>query len=167
MSKSAYMCAHEVIRDHLLDDDAMLTIPVDPFALAEKLGIEVAYGHLEEGTAGLIVREAEDTATRIMLNRSDPPNRQKFTLAHELGHYFRHDSEGDHVFGYVDHRADLASRGEDREEIWSNKFAAELLMPGFAVRQLFADGVDVRRLAKEFAVSEKAMGYRLQNLGLA
>lgn len=166
MTKSAYMCAHDVIRDHLLDEEGMLTIPVDPFALAAKLNIEVAYASLDEGTAGVIVREAADQNTRILLNRNDPANRQKFTLAHELGHYFRHETQGDHIFGYVDERADLASRGEDREEIWSNKFAAELLMPGFAVRQFYADGWDLRRLAREFSVSETAMGYRLQNLGL-
>ncbi|GAA5037694.1 ImmA/IrrE family metallo-endopeptidase [Microbacterium fluvii] len=167
VGKSAYACAHDVIREHLLDSEGMLNIPVDPFGLASKLGIEVSFGQLSEGTAGLIVREAEADATRVLLNRSDAANRQKFTLAHELGHYFRHQSDGDHVFGYVDERADLASRGTNEEEIWSNKFAAELLMPGFAVRQLYSEGWDLRRLAREFAVSEAAMGYRLQNLGLA
>jgi Zn-dependent peptidase ImmA (M78 family) len=145
----------------------MLTVPVDPFALASQLGISVAYAQLDDGTAGLIVREREDEAARVLLNRSDPPNRQKFTLAHELGHYFRHQEEGDHIFGYVDERADLASRGENSEEIWSNRFAAELLMPGFAVRHFYAEGMNLARLAKEFAVSEQAMGFRLRNLGLA
>lgn len=167
MRKSAYACAHEVIREHLLDGEGMLTIPVDPFALASKIGINVSYAQLDEGTAGLIARPPGEQSTRVLLNRADGSNRQKFTLAHELGHYFRHEAEGDGAFGYVDERADLASKGTNQEEIWSNKFAAELLMPGFAVRQFFADGWDLRRLAKEFAVSETAMGYRLQNLGLA
>ncbi len=165
--RRAHESAFDVLQTHLADSDNMLTIPVDPFALAQKLGIDVSIGTLEPGTAGVIAMQEGDAKPRIVLNSAESPNRQRFTLAHELGHYFRHLESGDHEFGYVDERADLASQGVDREEIWSNGFAAELLMPGFAVRHYFAEGMTPARLAKEFNVSRQAMDIRLERLGLA
>jgi hypothetical protein len=165
--KRANEHAFDVLQTHLADAENKLTIPVDPFALAAKLGISVSVGELKTSTAGVIVMEEGDDNPRIILNKSDPPNRQRFTLAHELGHYFRHHENGDHEFGYVDERADLASQGVDSEEIWSNAFAAELLMPGFAVRHFFSEGMTPAKLAKEFNVSRQAMDIRLERLGLA
>lgn len=159
--------ANEVLREYLVDDDGMLEVPVDPIALAEVLGISVTYSRgLDENVSGIIVKEP-DEAARIVLNDRHPRNRQRFTAAHEVGHFFSRLEEQDSKYGYVDVRDDLASSGMDPNERWANRFAAELLMPAFAVRKYFADGMSESRLAREFAVSEQAMHFRLRNLGLA
>lgn len=160
--------AVEVITEHLVDDDGMLEIPIDPIALAKQLGIPVSYSRgLEEGVSGVIVKEPDEPKPRIILNDRDGGNRQRFTAAHEVGHYFSRLEDQDSKYGYVDSRDDLSSSGKDPNERWANQFAAELLMPAFAVRKFFADGMSEARLAREFAVSEQAMHYRLRNLGLA
>ena len=59
----------------------------------------------------------------------------------------------------------LRSRGRDAE-IQANQFAAALLMPADLVRAAFAKCQDLGELARLFNVSEAAMGFRLDRLGL-
>jgi len=143
----------------------MLDLPIDPIALASKLGISVSLGHLDDGVGGLITKGAGDERPSIILNSADAPNRRRFTCAHELGHFYL--NSDDQAYGYIDRRDDLSSRGEDSNERWANQFAAELLMPAVVVQKWFGEGWTLSKLAKEFGVSDIAMTYRLKNLGLA
>jgi Zn-dependent peptidase ImmA (M78 family) len=102
----------------------------------------------------------------IYLNSRDSRNRQRFTCGHELGHYVARSATGDDSWEYVEHRALLASQGTNPEEIFANQFAANLLMPTDAVKELHAK-YGPAALAHEFGVSADAMHYRLANLGLA
>ncbi len=71
----------------------------------------------------------------VAINASDHPKRQRFTIAHEIAHYYlRHQFEPEeHV--HVDHghaitpRNSRSSTGEDLKEIEANQFVACLLMP--------------------------------------
>ncbi len=74
----------------------------------------------------LVKRRGEDP--EIYVHASDSLNRQRFTCAHELGHYVKRSAMGDEEWEYVEHRALLASQGTDPEEVYANKFAAGLLM---------------------------------------
>jgi len=160
--------AQTVIEQELVDQRGMLDLPIDPIALAEQLGIRVGYSStLGEGVSGVIVKNENDEHPRIYLNSRDAPVRQRFTAAHEIGHHFSRTYEDGSKYGFVDSRDDLASSGKDPNERWANQFAAELLMPAFAVRKFFGDGLSESRLAREFGVSEQAMHYRLVNLRLA
>ena len=69
----------------------------------------------------------------ILVRRSDPTTRKKFTLAHELGHWTLANLEAGQVsFGKTD-GSSLSFRTHHKrqtpEEVWCNKFAACLLMP--------------------------------------
>ncbi|MGH3265723.1 MAG: ImmA/IrrE family metallo-endopeptidase [Trebonia sp.] len=57
--------------------------------------------------------------------------RRRFTIAHELGHYFLHVSETLHVdrAAHFRLRSQLSSEGIDVTEIQANRFAASLMMP--------------------------------------
>lgn len=146
--------------------------PVNVRRLAEKLGIEVQDEDLEPHVSGLIVRQPERTV--IAVNERHHPNRQRFTIAHELGHYMLH--SGGSVF--IDsspvffRREDVSSRGVNPEEIQANQFAAELLMPEQEIRELVREPIDafddiaLRRLAAYFDVSIQAVTIRLVNLRL-
>jgi Zn-dependent peptidase ImmA (M78 family) len=113
----------------------------------------------------LAKREGQDA--EIYVNASDSSNRQRFSCAHELGHYVKRVSgREDDSWGYIDRRGPTASQGTDPEEIFANQFAAELLMPEQLVRDMAGD-LGAAGLAVEFAVSVGAMKYRLENLGLA
>jgi Zn-dependent peptidase ImmA (M78 family) len=106
-----------------------------------------------------------------------PEVRQRFTIAHELGHWRLHGKKEvivDHLVR-IDFRDDRASAATHHEEIQANAFAAELLMPSeFILLELKkrglseAEGVGevVEDLAERFEVSQQAMEYRLVNLGL-
>jgi Zn-dependent peptidase ImmA (M78 family) len=152
--------------------DASIPLPVNPFAIAQRLGIKAFTAGLDDGISGILVKRVGQDA-EIYVHASDSPNRQRFTCAHELGHYVRRSAAGDEAWEYVEHRNLLAAQGTDSEEIYANKFAASLLMPQEAVRKLYAELTKERgtappaaALSFEFGVSADAMQFRLVNLGL-
>ena len=99
--------------------------------------------------------------------RHEPWERRRFSVAHEVGHFLLHTGAGPQgVFCRVgDLRPDPDSPERLRER-QANRFAAELLMPRELVeREVARLGPDPFTLARVFAVSDVAMGFRLVNLG--
>jgi Zn-dependent peptidase ImmA (M78 family) len=139
-------------------------VPVDPFRIANHLGIDVFEADLAEDVSGLIVKEYNRDPV-VLLNADDSENRKRFTLAHELGHYYRW-SDDDDEYHRVDRRDFVAAQGTEPDEIFSNAFAAELLMPAEHVRERHKQFQGVADLAWQFRVSEEAMRNRLRTLGL-
>jgi Zn-dependent peptidase ImmA (M78 family) len=145
-------------------DGADIPLPVNPFVIAERLGIKAYSAGLDESVSGMLVKRAGEDP-EIYVHASDSPNRQRFTCAHELGHYVKRSATGDTVWEYVEHRDLLTSQGNDPEEIYANRFAASLLMPREKVEEMH-EKLGPAALAYEFGVSAEAMHYRLVNLGL-
>lgn len=146
-------------------------VPVDVEAIAERIGIEVLYRDLEEigdDVSGLLYVDREETS--IFVEIGQPPVRQRFTIAHELGHFFLHNTQ--HVLKgpmYIE-RSGVSSTGTKKQEIEANQFAAELLMPRDVIEDRFGclsyvDEDDIEELAEEFNVSIQAMAIRLSSLG--
>lgn len=144
-------------------------VPVAMIARGE--GLEVSYRNLNDTLAGFLLRE--DRRMVIGVNEAHSEARQRFTLAHELGHGLLHDGDElhvDHAFR-VNFRNRLSSEATDVEEIEANTFAASLLMPAqMLLRQVYDSGIDVEdddqvaRLAETYQVSRQAMSFRLLNL---
>ena len=151
----------------LLRDHGVTSPPVDVEGVAEALGISVNYERLDNEVSGVLL--LENGIAKVAVNESHHRNRQRFTLAHEIGHVLLH-AKGDRVF--VDRRFfrnEWSSKGELREEIEANAFAASLLMPRPLIEQCLETGggitdIDVFRLATRFEVSEQAMTLRLVKL---
>lgn len=110
----------------------------------------------------------------IGVNSLHAPVRQRFTIAHELGHAVLHGREGLHLDQAfkLRFRNTTSSLAVDPEEMDANSFAAELLMPAEEVIELVSEsGLDVnddqalRSLARHFGVSQQAMTFRVLNLG--
>lgn len=139
------------------------TFPVDPVQIARRLGIDVRQAPLSPSVSGALVKRlGEDPA--ILLNANDHPNRQRFTCAHELGHFVTREDEPD-VYEYVDLRDTVfSSAGTGPDEVFANAFAANLLMPQDEVARLEEQGYTPTRMALYFGVSQDAMGFRLKNL---
>jgi Zn-dependent peptidase ImmA (M78 family) len=166
----------ERVVGEILDACSVSAPPVPVEEIARKLGARVAFEHFAPDVSGVLVRDAR--AIVIGVNAAHPKTRQRFTIAHEIGHLRLH--QGRPMFVdravRVDRRDGTASRGIDAEEIAANRFAAELLMPEEmvleAVGQVAVPGdrggsaAIIARLAEKFDVSEQAMEYRLANLGL-
>jgi hypothetical protein len=108
-----------------------------------------------------LVVEAEGRFT-IHIPMTTSSKRDRFTIAHELGHYFLHylyiKREGVERFG----------RGlSNRAETEANTFAASLLMPSEQFRTAFRRlNGDVYELASLFGVSPSAAQVRCSSLGL-
>jgi Zn-dependent peptidase ImmA (M78 family) len=150
--------------------------PVDVQLVARRLGLKVVHAELGDDVSGLLISKGDSTV--IAVQQGDPLNRQRFTIAHEIGHFhLRHQFEpGEHVHVDRGHiitpRNSRSSTGVDVKEIEANQFAACLLMPSklllerikaLKVKSLCDD--HVTRLAGEFRVSEQAMTIRLSTLG--
>lgn len=92
----------------------------------------------------------------ITYNRNHHPNRQRFTVAHELGHLLLEHVE------LQNNEEDFVSRKP--EETAANKFAAELLVPLEFLKGDFEKGVkDVKMLANKYQVSEEMMWWRIMD----
>lgn len=155
----------------LLKNISSLPIPVD--SLAEANGIQLVSYDLGEEISGLLIVDAQSTTIGYNSNQSRVRNR--FTIAHELGHYMLHSKE-ESIFidkPQVKFRKENFSEEKKKEESEANMFAACLLMPEEMVTQEL-EAIDtngslsdamVRTLAKRFDVSAVAMSWRLYKLG--
>ncbi|MCY3995133.1 MAG: ImmA/IrrE family metallo-endopeptidase [Rhodobacter sp.] len=99
----------------------------------------------------------------ITVNQREPEEKQRFTAAHELGHYFLHRNllkSG----GKIEDRYILKAEGvSDEKEEEANQFAAAFLMPLDRVLEAMKSGKnDVNSLAEHFGVSVIAMANRLK-----
>lgn len=144
--------------------------PVQVQKIAGHLGADVRYKSVERDISGFISRQ-QDGVVVIGINTFHHSHRQRFTLAHELGHLCLHTGKA----LYVDHvprfRDVKSSQAVEPEEIEANLFASELLMPeDLLTRDIQAmkddlitrDAID--KLAKRYRVSPEAMRVRLERL---
>ncbi|MGD9724443.1 MAG: ImmA/IrrE family metallo-endopeptidase [Pirellulales bacterium] len=150
--------------------------PVPVEKVARALGISVQRSPVDDDDlSGFLYRNRKDAITVIGVNESHAKARQRFTIAHEIGHFILHDMDDVHVDrGFsVKLRSGASSEGRNIEEIEANLFAAELLMPKeFLDRDLAdIDSVDlvdeevIADLARRYGVSTQAMTFRLGYLG--
>lgn len=157
-----YRSAAQVLHAHW---DGIL--PVNPRTIAIAMGVEVKALKPSEPEAGLPIESGHysfrEGRPLITYNALDAPVRQRFTIAHEIGH---------HVHGDLDAPRDTTeqfrARSRDPREIAANRFAAALLMPAALVKHLVLEQhvYDLHRLAKTFGVSTAAMEFRLKAVGL-
>lgn len=163
--------------DELLGQHRIKKAPVDVDAIATQLGIEVQRDVVDEDMSGFLFRDARANKAIIGVNGAHVLTRQRFTVAHELGHFLLHAGEPVHIDRAntafrVNHRDARSSMGVDDSEREANLFAAELLMPAqFLERDLRNKNFDlldddaVRVLASQYQVSAQALTFRLANLG--
>lgn len=168
----------------VLSDSGLFSAPIDLTKLAIHLEVSVHKEELEDEISGMLV--IKDGNKHIIINKNQHPNRQRFTIAHEIGHLALHHKDGDQLFvdnkiavyhrvGTPSHQAysspgSLTDLSDEKE---ANYFAASLLMPEALLRSYIdsrqldiSDELDIYLLANAFGVSEQAMSIRLQNLGL-
>ncbi len=158
----------ERLVDNLLEDFSIKKPAVPLEKILKKLKIDLKYGDLGD-VSGLLVRS--DVAAMIGVNIDHAQVRQRFTIAHELGHYLLHAGLSAHFDKdyRVNYRSAESSEATNVEEIEANFFAASLLMPR---RFLEADDAlvavdndaEVEKLAKKYIVSRHAMSLRLANV---
>ena len=146
-------------------DQFKAEIPVRVGALAQALGLGVLRSTLQPGISGQI-EPSPDFASGyvIRVNRHEPKNRQRFTIAHEIGHYMLH---RDRIGSGIKDTKLYRSRLSNAMEAEANRYAANLLMPVAELRNRLSqlnlprneESADM--LANIFGVSNDAMEIRL------
>jgi len=149
------------------------SIPVDLSAIAASLNIQIMYPDLEDSVSGMLV--FKDGQAIIGVNANHARTRQRFTIAHEIGHFILHGGAGTIFIDErrIQFRNEMSSSGTSLQEIHANAFAAALLMPDPEIdarartmveNQIEAD-VAIWQLAEVFEVSEEAIKRRLADKG--
>lgn len=135
---------------------------------ARAFGVDVAVAELPPGVDGFTWQA--DGFRLVLLSPTDVWTRQRFTLAHELGHIMAEDAQDPVVEGRI-------RPGRDRAltEMRANAFASSLLMPEPQVRDRARQAVDgddglsqesFARMVVDFKVSPSAFAARLRQLDL-
>jgi len=163
--------------EDLLEAHGITQAPVPVDDLARELGAEVRYRTFDGDISGLLVR-TDDGQTVVGVHAKHARTRQRFTIAHELGHHVMHKGRPaivEHLTrsARVNFRDGTSALATDKEEIEANQFAAGLLMPSTLVEDAFLEATPrlgpertAAVLAKVFEVSPQAMNFRLMNLAL-
>lgn len=135
-----------------------------PAAIEQVFGADVTVLPLGAGFDGLAVSSTE--VKLILASTSTVPARQRFTIAHELGHLLA----GDDQELTVDEDVFDANHRRTPGEMRANAFAAAFLMPESVLRRVVGtaglDETGFARLCFDFGVSPSSLSYRLQNLRL-
>lgn len=146
-----------------------IPIPVEDVAAHFKLQIGKA---ASKDFSGILIRK--DGVALIGINDTESPQRQRFTIAHEIGHFFLHPTKD----VLVDYRSNSRGTRRTPKEKEADIFAASLLMPRQELIKDFmkvAGGVltdeeqtkkVVSLLATRYEVSDEAMNIRLLGLGI-
>ncbi|ELB2051406.1 ImmA/IrrE family metallo-endopeptidase [Vibrio parahaemolyticus] len=177
----------EMSPNKLLKKLDLWSVPVDLESICEKLGVETKtstdWGKSHSGE----ITVDGNRKIHIWVNGFDAPNRQRFTLAHEIAHLINDiipdlDNIGvNDSFKDEDFTLNRDGR-QDPVEYRANDYAARLLMPKPLIIQhgkqlikrlkevLNVDKVPLTKfissMSAEFKVSEQAMEIRLKTLDL-
>ena len=138
--------------------------PIDVEQLARDCGLQVIAAQFDDALSGVLV--ALDSGAVIGVNARHSRRRQRFSIGHELGHYLLDHHDRFHIDLGPDTAYGTPPGYDWQSERSANDFAAELLMPTQLVEDAFSSTPSAPALAARFDVSELAMSYRLQNLGL-
>jgi Zn-dependent peptidase ImmA (M78 family) len=166
----------KLLVDSLLAQDNLRTIPIDLDKIARLANANVEVAELATGLSGFAYQK--DGMKFIGVSADEGTERQRFTLAHELGHLFLHRDEAlRYDKGLMLLRNEHSSDGTDIKEIEANRFAAELLMPEEELRKDMAESPSVyfmndstftqryvKKLAEKYQVSPRAMSVRITTL---
>jgi IrrE N-terminal-like domain len=125
--------------------------PVEPIDIARDLDIEVVAKQAGEGVSGMLLRVGNAYGI-VYAPRIDNRGFERFSIAHEFGHYF--------LPGHIDallsngdiHKSHAGFGSADRYELEADHFAAALLMP----RQMFSAAL--RRAGDGIAALERLAG---------
>ncbi len=152
--------------ERVLETVSITEPPVMPQEIALRLSVPVYEWEFPDEISGVYFSGGDIAC--IGVNQAHPYVRQRFTVAHELGHLvFTADRDLFVDFAEIETVAWLQDRTQQALETKANQFAADLLMPRLWIqRDVNLQGPDVTLLARRYGVSEQALWLRLLTLKL-
>lgn len=139
----------EAVCDYQID--SLPDSPVKVVEAAYGIGLEVYKATLPDGISGMLKRRER----KIYVEKSDPEEKQRFTCAHEIGHFILH---GEDYYNNVLFRS-LITNVLEKE---ANTMAAEILMPRYFVERFADSDLPLEEVAQKFKVSEGAARFRIK-----
>ncbi len=127
--------------------------PIKPDIIAYGLGLELRLLNLSSQISGILYKRNNKHV--IIINKNEAITRQRFTLAHEIGHFLLHTPK---EVIYSDYPK-FQNLQIERE---ANIFAASLLIPDFILEEYL--NYSVEKISQIFFVSKKVAEIRLKNL---
>lgn len=166
--RAAQTAAEKVLAEYSIQS---APVPVD--RIAKQMGAQLRFSPLDQELSGMIF--IKDGVPIIGVNSLHHPNRQRFTIAHEIGHLVLHRqtlTSAVHVDkDFKLFRGPKTAEGSDPIEVAANNFGSELLVPRTFLEpfleKLHVDMDDekpLEELAQKFRVSKQVLSYRIQNL---
>ncbi|EAA8812185.1 ImmA/IrrE family metallo-endopeptidase [Salmonella enterica subsp. enterica serovar Agama] len=148
------------VLDYAINTLKVRPIPFDLDDFISKIGIDLQRTAMADELSGMLQKNAEGRWT-ITVNSLHHPKRQRFTLAHELGHYFLHRNRAK---SFVD-EALYRSTHMDSMEYEANNFAGALLMPkNQLITFMNSNGPNAELISEYFDVSVLAAKIRVETL---
>lgn len=154
---AARIAAEKLRKDHKINE-----YPVDVAALAESLDIDVSpVTFIDDRTSGMIIANAETKTVEILIAEDEDFERQRFTIAHELGHYEERKAAKDEDYSFVEKRHPDAY---NLHEFYADEFAGNLLMPEKEICRLYNADKSISAMATFFGVTSSAVRKRITRL---
>lgn len=137
--------------------------PLDVNNVATLFNVDIQYIDMDDNLSGILTQNEETNKWIIQVNSNHHPNRQRYTIAHELGHFCLHR----HLFKVFKDQIFFRGTESNPMEWQANEFASAILMPENEFREFVKKGVtDIETLASKFKVSTLALRIRAKNLGM-
>ena len=148
---------------HIASIHGIPTSPLEIHKLVEHLGIKLLCIPMDDDISGSLRMSDSGNHWVLTVNSLHHPNRQRFTIAHELAHFSLHTSTAS---DFIDHNF-FRNGDSNPMEAEANKFASELLMPETEFRKYVSDFAgSIEALSKFFKVSTLAVRVRAKTLGM-
>lgn len=144
--------------------------PINPWAIAARAGVRVRQSYTLPRYVGVIARPSATSPLIMLVNGNDHRRKQRFTVAHELGHYTKLKEQGGLScrLGFIEDREDLSIlHATQAAEVDANQFAAELLMPASALMVWYHGDTPFETAQHLFDVPPHVLRDRYTSLGLS
>ena len=137
---------------------------IDLEAIALELGVAVRYAKIDGSEARIV---GNDTRAIITVRADSQRPRQRFSIAHEIGHWVERHGRG----GFVCAKEDISPQNDEAKGVESqaNAFASQLLLPSYLFvpmikgRPITLDTAD--KIGRDFQASLTATAIKLARCG--
>lgn len=137
------------------------SLPVDLNAIAREHSIQIGSSNSIEADGWIIYSKDQKWAS-IKYREGTKPGRMRFTIAHEMGHFFLQNINEE------EHTCQIDGPGKPEGERQADEFASQLLMPGKLVKDLVGASVtgyeDILKISHSCEVSQQAAALRLMQV---
>lgn len=149
----------EAVRQRVIDRYGFFSVD----KAAELYDLEVSYVEdLPDNAYGLIVKTVDCSRPNVYINKNIPRETQRFTLAHEIGHYIERMIEADDMeYSFSD---EMDRKKYDMHEFYADQFALGMLMPEAEVREETPGLNNFVVLMSRFRVTREVAEMRLSRL---